>query len=99
MNRVSATITVEVAFARPEQQWLRSVRLPAGSVVADAISASGIAALCPELAIGNDNVGVFSTLVGLDQLLADGDRVEIYRPLTRDPKESRRLRAASQRRG
>lgn len=99
MNAASATITVTVAFARPERQWLRSVRLPVGSVVADAISASGIAGLHPELVIGAGNIGIFSRLVGLDQVLADGDRVEIYRPLTRDPKESRRLRAASQRRG
>ena len=92
-------ITVEVAFALPEQQWLRVLRLPLGSVVAAAIAASGIAELHPDLVIGPHNVGVFSRRVGLDRVLADGDRVEIYRPLIRDPKESRRLRAASQRRG
>ncbi len=95
----TAGITVEVAFARPEQQWLRRLQLPAGSVVAEAIAASGIAELHPDLVIGADNVGIFSRLVGLDQVLQEGDRVEIYRALTRDPKESRRLRAASQRRG
>lgn len=93
-----ATITVEVAFARPERQWLRKIELPAGSTVAAAIAASGLAEQCPGLVIGGDNVGVFSRRVALDQVLHDGDRVEVYRPLIRDPKESRRLRAASQRR-
>ncbi|CAN0105203.1 unnamed protein product [Chrysoparadoxa australica] len=31
--------------------------------------------------------------VAADQPLRDGDRVEIYRPLTTDPKEQRRRRA------
>ena len=33
---------------------------------------------------------------GLEQVLRDGDRVEIYRPLIADPKEARRKRAAAQ---
>jgi len=31
-------------------------------------------------------------------VLGHGDRVEIYRPLTRDPKDTRRLRARQQKR-
>jgi hypothetical protein len=41
-------------------------------------------------------VGIFGRLVGLGEPLADGDRVEIYRPLTDDPKRSRRERARKQ---
>lgn len=38
-------------------------------------------------------IGVFGEQVADDYQLADGDRVEIYRPLQQDPKELRRLRA------
>jgi hypothetical protein len=38
-------------------------------------------------------VGIFGRLVALEHALATGDRVEIYRPLTADPKEARRRRA------
>lgn len=45
----------------------------------------------PELA--DAPFGVFSTRVTPDTVLKPGDRLEIYRPLTRDPKERRRQRA------
>ena len=38
-------------------------------------------------------IGVFGEQVEDDYVLADGDRVEIYRPLQQDPKELRRHRA------
>jgi putative ubiquitin-RnfH superfamily antitoxin RatB of RatAB toxin-antitoxin module len=37
--------------------------------------------------------GIYGRRVTLDTKLADGDRVEIYRPLRADPKEARRQRA------
>jgi uncharacterized protein len=38
-------------------------------------------------------VGIFGRVCDPGQLLADGDRVEIYRPLAADPKSARRARA------
>ena len=52
--------------------------------VRDALAASGLQ--------GNQ-VGIFGKRVAMDTRLADGDRVEIYRPLKLDPKEARRRRA------
>jgi putative ubiquitin-RnfH superfamily antitoxin RatB of RatAB toxin-antitoxin module len=40
-------------------------------------------------------VGVFGKKRPLDSVLRDGDRVELYRPLLADPKESRRRRASA----
>jgi putative ubiquitin-RnfH superfamily antitoxin RatB of RatAB toxin-antitoxin module len=37
-------------------------------------------------------LGIFSKRVSLDHVMADGDRLEIYRPLLIDPKDARRLR-------
>ena len=43
--------------------------------------------------------GVWGRVQPLDHVLRDGDRVELYRPLTVDPKEARRLRYKKQQRG
>lgn len=91
-----AEIRVEVAFALADRQWLRSLLVPAGSRVIDAIHLSGITEVLGELRVGAHNVGVFARPVRLDTPLREGDRVEIYRPLSCDPKQARRLRAAAQ---
>ncbi len=93
-----ANIEVEVLFASPDQQWLRSVSLPAGSMLVQAIDASGIAEHFGTLIVTDQNVGVYSRPANLATVLSHGDRVEIYRPLTRDPKDTRRLRAKQQKR-
>lgn len=89
----SATLTVEVAYARPEAQSLRVVHLVAGASAADAVRASGLLETYPEIPWPDVALGVFSRKVGPEYRVEDGDRVEIYRPLTVDPKERRRARA------
>lgn len=88
------SISVEVVYAGVDGVFLERVSLAAGSRVADAIERSGFRGAHPEVAIGDGNVGVFSRKVGLDHVLEDDDRVEIYRPLLLTPNEARRLRAA-----
>lgn len=86
-------IVVELAYAEPQRQFLRRFELPAGATVAAAIAVSGV-----EQAFGIDaaglGAGIWSKPAPRDAVLRDGDRVELYRPLTADPKESRRRRAA-----
>ena len=77
-------LKVEVVHARPDGAQAVDVRLAEGATVRDALAASGLK--------GNQ-VGIFGKRVTLDTRLADGDRVEIYRPLAIDPKEARRRRA------
>ena len=86
-------ITVEVVCATAERQLLRRVILPAGSQVIAAIEQSGILQEMPEVAFDPSHIGIFSRRVAPDDVLHDGDRVEIYRPLTLDPKDARRRRA------
>lgn len=81
-------VRVEVAYATPERQWLIELQLPAGSTAADAIRLSGLLDECPGL--DTASIGIFGEHVEQDHPLDDGDRVEIYRPLTADPKEVRR---------
>jgi putative ubiquitin-RnfH superfamily antitoxin RatB of RatAB toxin-antitoxin module len=79
-----SSIRVEVVAAWPKRAETTKIDLPAGARVRDALRAAGVKA---------ETVGVFGKRVGLDLQLADGDRVEIYRPLRLDPKERRRQRA------
>lgn len=86
-------INVEVAYAMPERQSLHALTLPEGSCVEQAIYTSGILNEYPEIELGQATVGIFGSVCGLGHRLVEGDRVEIYRPLARDPKFARRERA------
>jgi hypothetical protein len=86
-------IAVEVVCAMPHRQVLRRISLPAGSTVIQAVERSGILQEMVEVAFDPLRLGIFSRRVAADDLLHDGDRVEIYRPLTLDPKDARRRRA------
>lgn len=86
-------VSVEVVYALPDRQYLKTVRLAQGSSVEQAIAASGLLELRPEIDLKSNKVGIYSRPAKLNDLVNDGDRVEIYRPLIADPKELRRLRA------
>lgn len=86
-------ITIEVVYALPDKQYLRTVTLAEGATVEAAIKASGLLSLRKDIDLQSNKVGVYSRPVKLDDVLQDGDRVEIYRPLIADPKEMRRQRA------
>ena len=90
---MSANIVVEVAYALPEKQYLQSVRLEAGATVEQAIVASGLLTLRDDINLAKNKVGIYSRPAKLQDVVADGDRIEIYRPLIADPKELRRQRA------
>ena len=88
-------IHIEVACALPDQQCVKALDVEAGSTAQQAVTLSGMAEMFPELALAECKLGIFSKLIENPEqyVLADGDRVEIYRPLLLDPKEARRQRA------
>lgn len=85
-------ITVEVVYAKPNEQKILKVEIAEGSTIEQAILASGILALFPEINLSEQKVGVFSKTKLLSDEVYSGERIEIYRPLTIDPKEARRKR-------
>lgn len=87
-------ISVEIVYATPQRQVVRSLEVNAGCTVGEAIEQSGLRDEFPGLKVDPGAVGIFSRKVPLDRVLAEGDRVEIYRPLIADPKEARRRRAS-----
>jgi len=86
-------VKVEVVYANTLEQRLIEVILPVGSTIQEAIFASKIKDLFPEIDLTRQKVGIFSKQKELTDIVAEGDRIEIYRPLLIDPKEARRLRA------
>ena len=88
------TIEIEVVYGRPDKQVLLSLVVPIGSTLEESIKLSGITTHFPEIIPSNAKVGIFSRPEKLSTEVKAGDRIEIYRPLTADPKEMRKLRAA-----
>lgn len=93
---VEELIRVEVAFARPDEQAILTVDVPSSATIAQAIERSGIMQRFPEIDLDENKVGIFGKAKALTDGLRVGDRIEIYRPLIADPKESRRQRAKAQ---
>ena len=83
---------IEVVYALPRSARTVRLELAAGATLGDALASCGF-----EVDPQKQSFGVFGKRARLDQPLADGDRVEIYRPLAVDPKEARRRRARRKR--
>jgi len=90
-------ITVEVAYALPDRQTVIAVMMPADACIADAITRSGIFAIHPEIDLQSAAVGIYGRRVPLSARPVAGDRIEIYRPLPVDPKQSRLKRVRKKR--
>ncbi len=86
-------IRVDVVYALPERQYVRSVTVEEGATVEQAIVASGLLTLRTDIDLQVNKVGIFSRAARLTDVVTEGDRIEIYRPLIADPKELRRQRA------
>lgn len=90
-------IRVEVAYSpAPREVAIKALTVPAGATVRQAVDASH---LLLELALDATHlrVGIWGRATTWSHVLRDHDRIEIYRPLKADPKESRRLRYKKQR--
>ncbi|MEP0202243.1 MAG: RnfH family protein [Halioglobus sp.] len=93
-DNAPATIKVEVAYALPDKQSLLALDVPAGTTAMQAAGQSALAQQYDELIVADAKLGIFGKVVAPTQVLREGDRVEIYRPLIADPKEVRKARAA-----
>ncbi len=88
-----ARVRASVAIAGPIESRVVEVELETGATIADAAVASRL--LPPG---GRLDLGVWGHRCPPETLLHEGDRVEIYRPLTVDPMAARRIRAEVKRR-
>ena len=83
-------INVELVFASDQVQKLLSVQVAEGITALDAISNSDLPQYFPEIDFTACPLGVWGKPVPGAHILKEGDRVEAYRQLLRDPREARR---------
>jgi uncharacterized protein len=98
MQTARKQCTVVYATAARAYQW--SVDLPAAASIADALAAARASSVPEEAAAipwEHCAVGIFGELRRREELWADGDRIELYRPLQCDPRQRRRERVQRQR--
>lgn len=94
----AAPLQIEVVYAEPGRAMAKCYQLAPGASVADALR---LAALDPDFAgvdLANAAIGIFGRPARPGQGLQPGDRIEVYRPLTADPKTARRARVKQARR-
>lgn len=89
-------VEVEVACALPSRQVVKRVSVRPGATLREAVEVSGMHVEFPELAFERLDLGVFGRRMDAETPVRPGDRVEVYRPLSKDPRENRRLRARAQ---
>lgn len=86
------TISIEVAYAMPNEQKVVSLEVADDCSAIAAVEKSGLA-LQFSFELGAAKLGVFGKAVKHDYVVRSGDRIEIYRPLIADPKAARKERA------
>ncbi|EAQ65609.1 hypothetical protein MED121_08593 [Marinomonas sp. MED121] len=88
-------IRVEVAYAMPDKQKIVVLEVEEGTSVKEVVMQSNIETFFPGLDKANAKLGIFGKSVRKpeDQAIKAGERVEIYRELTVDPKRARANRA------
>jgi putative ubiquitin-RnfH superfamily antitoxin RatB of RatAB toxin-antitoxin module len=87
-------LRVEVVYALADVQHSVELSLPGEATIGDALDRVRNLPEFSGVDIDNASVGIFGAVIAdRSQRLSQGDRVEIYRPLTIDPMTARRLRA------
>jgi putative ubiquitin-RnfH superfamily antitoxin RatB of RatAB toxin-antitoxin module len=89
----AAPLQIEVAYAEPGRATVKCYQLDPGASVADALRLAAQDLDFTGVDLANAAIGIFGRLAQPDQALQPGDRIEIYRPLSADPKTARRARA------
>lgn len=93
MSDANDMISIQLCYATPEYEFLRTFDVPAGSTLEQALRRSGLLEERGEIELAQVAVGIYGKKKTLHTILRAHDRVEVYRPLLADPKESRRRRA------
>jgi putative ubiquitin-RnfH superfamily antitoxin RatB of RatAB toxin-antitoxin module len=82
---------IAVAYATVLKKYWLKLDVPEECTIAEGIERSGILGMCPEIDLKAQKVGVFGKVAKPDAPLRPGDRIEIYRAITCDPKKVPRV--------
>jgi uncharacterized protein len=86
-------ITVQVCAAKPDRVARQSFSVPVGTTIGEIQAHPDLSADLRAAWQSASGIGIFGVAKPLDTVLADGDRIELWRPLIADPKDARRQRA------
>jgi putative ubiquitin-RnfH superfamily antitoxin RatB of RatAB toxin-antitoxin module len=87
-------LRVEIVYAQPQRSLVKHLSLPPGAVIADALLLAAADREFSGIDLSGSALGIFGKVAHRDQLLRDGDRIEIYRPLAEEPRLARRKRVS-----
>lgn len=88
----SGKIRVTAVFARPDSQIVKSFTLAEGATLGEAVEKSDLMSFVSKEDRDSVKFGIWGRVKGSSEILHDGDRVEIYRPITCDPRSVRKVR-------
>ena len=91
--QAAPALQVYLVYATPQSEFIRPMRVPPGTTIGQAIEGSGVLASFPDINLVTQPVGIYGKKKTLETVLRERDRIEIYRALVADPKDSRRRRA------
>ena len=97
MAAEGSVLPVEVAFGLPDAQVVIELSVPEGTTLGEALERADLQRFFPDIDFGALPKGIFGEVRPADTVLAAHDRVEVYRPVERDPKRARRERVAAER--
>lgn len=78
-------MNVSLAFVEGDKQIWQKLDIPEESTVKQVILISGILDDFPHIDLETHKVGIHGKIAELTDTLKEGDRIEIYRPITADP--------------
>jgi uncharacterized protein len=87
-------IEISIVFALPDRQLVRTLKLPRGVNAGVAVDRCGLQAEFAGIDFVAAPIGIHGRRVSRDTVLQQGDRVEIYRALSAEPREARRRRSS-----
>ncbi len=79
---------ITVVYALPHEQFIEELDVAEDTTAEEAVNMSGLPEQHPDIDLSLNKLGIFAKLVKNDQVLSDGDRVEIYRSLPRKPRDA-----------
>ena len=88
-------IEVEIVYATSERYWRQALQLEPNATVTDALKALDRDLFPVDMEVAIERVAIYGQLAKPDKRLHAYDRIELLRPLIRDPKDTRRMRAAA----
>ena len=83
-------MNVTVVYVEGSKKLLQKINLSEAVSVKEVIERSELKRKFPHIDINATKVGIFGKITKLDATISDGDRIEVYRPITADPQQQNR---------